>query len=176
MAKHRKRRRRYRRYLRGQANEAMGLGTLGGTTFVSVNYDESVNERTYVSSLIATHTLQNYTKGVDDGPIMVGVAHSDYTSAEIEEWVENIGSWNEGDLVNQEIAKRKIRRIGVFDSPDDATTAVVLNNGKPIRTKLGWILLQGQSLKQWAYNMGSSPLATSAPNYFIEGHVNLWPL
>ncbi len=106
---------------------------------------------------------------------MVGVAHPDYTSAEIEEWIENLGSWEEANMVQQEIGRRRIRRVGVFEDPDDPTSAVVLNDGKPIRTKCGWMLTTGQGLRMWAYNMGLVALATTDPNVHIEGHCNLWP-
>ncbi len=106
---------------------------------------------------------------------MVGVAHSDYTAAEIEEWIETTGSWDEGDLVQQEIAKRKIRRCGIFDGPSDANNTAVLNEGAARRTKCGWILNLGDGLNQWAYNMGTGDLATTSPVVRVQGHANLWP-
>ncbi len=173
----RKGRRKFRRYVRGQVNERMALGTLAGQTLIGAQYDESVNERTFVSSLVAVHSLQGMSISADDGPIMVGVAHSDYTDAEVEAFIENAASWNEGDLVGQEIGKRKVKIIGIFPSSGavDANLPQLLNAGRLIRTKLKWILLQGQSLRQWAYNVGTSALATTDPIYDVEGHVNLWP-
>ncbi len=163
-------------YLRGSVNENVVLTTLAATTVVASQFEETVNEKTFISSLVAKWSLANFTKAVNDGPIKVGVAHSDYTITEIEEWIENTGSWNQGDLVNsREIGKRLIREIGVFEAPVDAAAIVVLNDGKPIHTKLKWLLLQGQTLDLWAYNMGSSALATTAPIVACEGHANLWP-
>ncbi len=133
----------------------MSLGTLAGQTLVSALFDNVVNERTFVSSVVAKYDITNWTKGTDKGPILVGLAHSDYTDAEIEEWVEDADSWNEGNLVRQEIAKRKIRQVGVFETPDDANETLVLNDGKAIRTKCGWILLQGQTLRLWVFNLGA---------------------
>ena len=135
-----------------------------------------VNERTFVSSAKLRWALDDFTPGTDIGPVMCGLAHSDYTAAEIEEWIENAGSWNEGDLVNQEIAKRKIKLVGIFGEPGSgAGNIAVLNDGKAITTKLGWILLQGQTLDLWAYNMGTAAIATTVPQCHIEGHCNLWP-
>ncbi len=176
MAKHPKRRRRKMgRYIRGSVDESLALGTLAAKTVIAGNFDETVNERTLVSSVVARWAMINFTPGTLDGPILCGVAHSDYTDAEIEEWIENTGSWDEGDLVNQEIGGRKIRRVGIFDTPAAATQAAVLNDGKAIKTKLNWILLQGQTLKHWFYNLGTSALATTDPECSTQGHVNLFP-
>ncbi len=175
MARDKRRNRKFRRYLKGSVDETLNLGTLAPTTLVGAAFDETVNERTFVSSIRATHSLSEFTPAADRGPILVGVAHSDYSDAEIEAVIENTGSWNEGNLVQQEVAKRKVRRIGIFEIPDNATDAVVLNDGKPITTKLGWILVQGQGLRQWAYNMGTAALVTTDPAYRMQGHANLWP-
>ncbi len=165
------------KYLKGNVNETLTLGTLAALTLISAPMDETVNERTFVSSLVAAWILTKFTPGADDGPIMVGVAHSDYSDAEIEEYIENIGSWNEGDLVNtREISKRLIRKVGVFRwRATDVNDFALLAGGGKITTKLKWILNQGQTIRIWAYNMGSSALATTSPVVFTEGHVNLWP-
>ncbi len=172
-----RRRRRFRRYLRGTIDENLSLGTLAGKTVVGDDFDEVVNERTFVSSIDAVWAIAEYTAAAADGPILVGIAHSDYTDAEIEAWIESSQSWNEGDMVAQEVAKRKIRRVGMFRAPVGATAGdiQVLNEGKPIHTKCNWILNQGQTLKQWAYNVGTSALATTVPIVSAQGHANLWP-
>ncbi len=169
---------RRRRYLKGNVDEKLGLGTLAASTLISDIFDETVNERCLVSSLVASYSLDNLT--TPQGPIEFGVAHSDYTDAEIEEVIENTGSWNEGGLVEQEIAKRKIRKIGTFASSTPVTSAsttndIMFNDGKPVKTKLNWVLLQGQSLRIWAYNHSSSALTTTVPVITVAGHVNLWP-
>ncbi len=163
------------KYIRGAVDEFTALGTLAAKDAIVTAFDETVNERTLISSLVATWSLSNFTAGALVGPIMVGVAHSDYSAAEIEEWIENAGSWDEGDLVNQEIAGRKIRKIGIFEVPDGVAESRELNDGRPIKTKLNWILLQGQTLGVWAYNLGQNPLATTDPIVATEGHANLWP-
>jgi len=173
MAKHPKSRRR-RRYLKGNIDENLGLGTLASGTLISDTWDETVNERSLVSSVVASWSVDLLTS--PQGPILFGVAHSDYTDAEIEEVIENAGSWNEGDLVSQEKAKRKIRIIGQFVSEELAgTTDVRFNEGKPVKTKLNWILNQGQTLKMWAYNRSDTALATTAPVVRCSGHANIWP-
>ncbi len=164
------------KYIRGTVNETVSLGaTLASLTGVAEIFDEVVDERTLISSIVAAYSLGNWTPVAAAGPIMIGVAHSDYTLAEIEAFIETTGSWNETDLVQQEVAGRKIRRIGVFPSPRAVEDEVVLNDGKPIKTKLNWILTEGQSLQFWAYNTGTAAAATTGSVARAEGHANLWP-
>ena len=171
-----RRRRAMGRYMRGNVNEELSLGTLAGRTVVGTTFDSTVNERTFVSSIVARWAINLLTPASAVGPIMVGVAHGDYSDSEIEEWIETTGSWNEGDLVaTREIGRRLIKQIGIFEIPDDANDAVVLNDGKAIKSKLGWILNQGVTLKIWGYNTGTQPLATTVPVVKCEGHVNLFP-
>ncbi len=170
-----KKRRKFRRYIRGNVDENLALGTLGPAALAVVDFDETVNERTFVSSADISWSLSNYTPSEGDGPIVVGLAHGDYTSAEILEFIQNTGSWNEGLLVEQEIGRRKIKIVGQFDIPGAASLGAVLNDGKPIKTRLKWILNQGETLQYWGYNQGTSALATTDPDVRISGAVHLWP-
>ncbi len=166
------------RYIKGRVSEQLSLGTLAATTLVSADFDDTVTERTLVSSIVASWSMADMTEGAGIGPIMIGIAHSDYSDAEMEAVIENDQNWAEGDLVAQEVGKRKVRTIGIFPtSPGGGggTEISVLNDGKPIKTKLNWILNSGQTLALWAYNMGANPLATTIPVIRIEGHANLWP-
>ncbi len=160
------------RYLKGGVNETLVLGTLAASTLVGVDFDEAVNERTLVSSVVATYSLSDVAEAANRGPILIGLAHSDYTDAEIEAVIEMTDSWDEGNLTEREIANRKVRKITVLEAAS-ATETVVANDGKPIKTKLNWILLQGQTLRLWAYNTGTAALAAGAVR--TEGHANLWP-
>ncbi len=163
------------RYLRGSIDHTLQLSTLAAKDVIESQFTQTVNERTLISSVVAKYSMTAFTKSTGDGPIMVGLSHSDYNAAEIEEWIENSGSWNETDLVQREVAARKIRQVGIFENPVDEAATAVLNDGKPIKSKLNWIVLQGQSLNLWAYNMGSSALATTDPAVQCFGHANLWP-
>ncbi len=164
------------RYLPGDIDETLNLSNLGARTLISTQFDNVVNERTFVSSIEAIWTLAEFTPLAQDGPILVGVAHSDYTDAEIQAVIDATASWNEGDLIAQEVSHRKVRKIGIFPSPSAAqsTESVVLNDGRKIKTKLNWILLQSQTLRVWAFNMGSSVLTTGA-HVDVQGKANLWP-
>ncbi len=168
-------RRKYRKYLRGNVDETISLATLAARTLTSDIFDEVVFDRTFVSSIEARWSLDDFTPGSDIGPIMVGLAHSDYSQAEIEAFIENTGSWNEGNKISQEIARRKVKIVGIFGPAASANDVSRLKDGVSVRTVLKWILLEGQSIDLWAYNLGSNPVATTIPNVHCQGHVNLWP-
>ncbi len=164
------------KYIRGKVDETLALTTLAANTLVSVSFDETVNERTLISSIVASYSLSNFTPAADVGPFIVGVSHGDYSEAEIEEWIENAGSWNEGNLVDsREIGNRWIKEIGQLEVAEDATKTAVMNDGKPIKTKLNWILTQGQTLRLWVHNRGTAAVATTVPDVLASGHANLWP-
>ncbi len=163
------------KYIRGTIDEDLSGGTLAGKTVVGAGFDEAVEERTLISSIVATYTMADFTPTASVGPVLIGIAHGDYSDAEIEEWIESTGSWDEGDLVAQEVGNRKIRRIGQFTEPATAAQGTVLNDGKPIKTKLNWILNQGITLKFWIYNTGTAAFVTTDPRFRMQGHANLWP-
>ncbi len=176
MAKNTKRRRVMGRYIKGNVDEELGLGTLASKTLINAVFDDSVAERTLISSLVATYTMADFTAAVGDGPILVGIAHSDYSASEIEAVIEAVNSWDEADKIGLELGKRLVRKIGEFPSANiDGVGDVALNSGLPIKTKLNWILNTSQTLQLWAYNVGSSALATTSPVVRCQGHANLWP-
>ncbi len=176
-AKTRSRRRRYRKYLKGMIDHQLSLGTLTNKVLIGSNIDDDVDEKTFISSVDLSWSLKDLTIAQNDGPVIVGIAHSDYSDAEIEAVIENTGSWKEGDLVLQEIAKRKVRIVGTFENLGAAAEAAqtfVLNGGIRIKTKLGWILTTGQTLKVWAYNAGEGALSGTSELH-AYGVAHLWP-
>ncbi len=173
LAKHGRR----RRYLRGAIDHKLNLGsTLAPQTVIGSAIADVLVEEAWLSSVKATWSMDLFTTASNRGPIVVGVAHSDYTDTEIEEWIENLNSWETKDKIGQEIARRKIRMVGTFFNPPDAAGAVaLLSEGRMVRTKCGWMLGTGQTLKIWGYNSGSGALATTDPAVRVQGHANLWP-
>lgn len=151
------------------------MGGLAATTLVGTLLQDTVTEKAYCTSVKATWTLLGMTGGEDDGPLLCGWAHSDYSDAEIEAFIELATSWDTGDKISQEINRRLIRIVGTFGGPDGVGDANALNDGKPINTKLGWMINSGQTLKMWVFNLGTSALDTTTPKVFVNGHANLWP-
>lgn len=162
------------RYIKGNINETLALSTLAASALISDNFDETVNEKTFVSSIVISVSWDEVTND-STGPIVFGVAHSDYEDAEVEVVIENLGSWDTGNLISQEISKRKVRKIGQLVADQSADAAVGdyrWNNGKPLKIKLGWMLQTGDTLQLWGYNIGATLVGAS--NIRIEGHANLW--
>ncbi len=178
MAKTRRRRRRgmpMRNYIRGNLDLSIAGGTLAGNTALKQDVGDTVDDTTKVTSIVATHTWSGFTGGDNIGPVQVGVAHSDYSLAEISAYINLSTGWSQADLVSREISARKIRRIGTFQvEAASAGEISVLNDGKPIKTKLNWILSEGQTLAFWMFNTGSAAFATTDPDYNIFGHANLF--
>ncbi len=154
MVKHRATRKRTR-LIKGNVDESLALGTLANNTLVGANFGDIVQERTFALSMNATWLLRDST--ALEGGLVVGVAHSNYTDSEVEAYIENTGFWDEGDLSNQEIARRKVRVVGTFGALGED---VALNDGKPIKTVLKFILNQGATLKLFAYNRSGAALTT----------------
>ncbi len=172
----RRRRRTMGRYIRGNINLKFALGTLGAGTVLLGTPADVVEERTMITSVVARYSLSGYTGGDNIGPVAIGIAHSDYSLTEVGEWVALATGWAEGDKVSQEISNRLIRRIGIFDvEGGSAGEASTLNEGRPVKTKLNWILTTGQNVNFWVLNMGSAALATTDPDVNVQGHANLFP-
>jgi len=162
-----KRRRKRARLLKGVVTETLAIGALAANDAIGDNYDQTTEERSFMLSQEATWAIVNHTAG--EGGIIVGVAHSDYTDAEIEEFLEVSDSWNEGNLIDQERSNRgrRIKIVGIFsgDKSDD-----VLNDGKPIKTSLKFTLTSAQTLKLFAYNTSAAVLTTGTI-LVVTGHV-----
>ncbi len=163
-----RRRRRMGRYIRGVVDEGTLMGALATDIVILGPFDETVAERTLISSIVATWSLEG-TAG--EGPIVFGVAHSDYSATEVQEYLDSTLSWTEQDMIAQERGSRKVRVIGTFSG---ANATEVFNDGRPVKTKLNWMLRTGQTLDMFVLNRHSATL-TSGGVVECNGHANLWP-
>ncbi len=177
MAKHLKKRgRKFRKYLRGNIDLKIDVGTLAAQALAAQVNGDTVDEKAWLSSIVATYTLGQTTGTPGVGPLVFGLAHSDYTAAEIEEFIENAGSWGEGDKIAQEIGRRKIKIVGSFEVMAAADLGVIVfDHGRKQTTKLGWMLTSGQTFDLFIYNQGEAAFATTDPDLTMNGHANLWP-
>ncbi len=149
-----------------QFNSA-ALGTLANATLIGSDLTPVADEEYRALSLNLLWAARGATAG--EGPIVVGIAHGDYTDAEIEAWVEGTAAMSRGDLIAQEIAQRKIWRVGVFSN---LGSDEVLNDGKPIRIRMNWHVVEGDIIRQWAYNQSGAPL-TTGQNIVTNGSLHL---
>ncbi len=160
-------------YIAGNIQLDVVLTTLAAATGVLASTD-TVDDTTRVSSIRNSYSLEDFTDGAGIGPITVGVAHSDYSLAEVEAYIKLSTGWSQADMVSREISGRRIRKIGTFETKADGTVVSVLNDGKPIKTKLNWLLSEGQGLNFYGFNTGSNAVATTVPRIHVEGKANLW--
>ncbi len=155
---------------KGAVDDSLALGTLAANVAIKSDFSEVVDEKMFALSIESTWSLNGITPG--EGPIVVGIAHSDYTSAEVEEFLENQGGgWSQGDQTAMEIGRRKIRVVGAFQA---ALQDEVLNDGRPIKTKLRFTLATGKTLSAFAFNKSDGGLTTGGIMKNI-GHVWLKP-
>ncbi len=156
MAKH-GRRRRGGRVFPLRIKKTINLGTLASQDLVSDTLADTADDEIFLISADVTWSLIDLTAG--EGPLQCGLSHSAYTSAQVEEWFESQGAWDRADLVLREHARRRCRQAGTFSGNDTEET---LNEGKTIRTKLGWIAQEGETLRFWVFNDGEATLTTGA--------------
>ncbi len=125
----------------------VSVASLGAGVVVKTDNGAVVVDRVYALWAKGVWTLQSNTAG--DGPLMVGLAHGDYTAAEIEESIEATGSWDQSNRIAQEQARRKVRRVGTFDG---LLGSEKLAQGEEIFRKLGFMIEDGETISAWARN------------------------
>ncbi len=156
------------------ANDAMvpfvantPLITLADATVLTGALTNASDNEYRALSVRGTWAMRAVTAG--EGPIMVGVAHADYTVTEIKECIEAEAAMSRGDKIAREQADRLVRRIGTFANE---STDEVLNDGKPITTRLNWVIADGSQINLWAYNQSGATLTTGAV-VSINGKIRL---
>ena len=110
--------------------------------------------RTY-SALIAW-ALEGMTPG--EGPIEVGLYDSDLSVTEVKEAL-NASPTNRSAIVEREKARRPVRNSGTFRV---ANAEEVLNDGRPIYTRVLMKHSQSANLNFFAYNKSGGTLAAGS--------------
>ncbi len=110
----------------------------------------------YVISIDSTYALRGATAG--EGPIQVGWSHSDLSDTEVDEKLEAENTVR-GNIVANERAKRPVRKTAAFQV---IAAEEVLNNGMPIRSRMGWVCHEDFVPRLWAKNFSGSTLTTGA--------------
>ncbi len=163
-------RRRRGRIIKGKFQDLITLGTLAASTGIRSLLVDVADEKVFALSVEMTATKRGGTDG--EGPIDLFVAHSDYSLAEIEEYIENSASWSSGDLLAQEVGKRKVRKLGTFSGVGLSQS---LNDGMEFKTPLKFTINSGQTLVMVAYNRSGNTLTTGSI-IDMDGHVWLKPI
>lgn len=154
MVKH-KRKRSDTNFVAIPVSATITLATLADVTVLAQALTGLTQEVNLISCDL-TWSLTNATGG--EGPLIVGLSHGIYTVAQILEFIQ-ASPTNKSDLIAMERAKRKIRQVGNFvvNASDE-----VMNDSKPIRTKLRFDLDEGAELDAWVFNRSGATLTTGA--------------
>lgn len=118
-------------------------------------------------SMQMTWTYNGATGG--DGPITVGYCHSDYSVAEIKECLEAQAAVATGNKIALEQSNRLVRIVGTIRAVANAGSA--LNDGKPIKTRLNWLITVGDQVNFFAFNENTAALTTGG---VINAVGNMW--
>ncbi len=95
-----------------------------------------------------------------DSGFEFGVAHSNYTAAEVEECLEAEAAIDIGDKIELERAGRLVRTVGFMMGAPGTGAGLSFNDGKQFKTKLNWHIGIGNTLNMWIRN-GSNVVWTT---------------
>ncbi len=136
-------------------NSGLAVGALASADLIGATLLTNGPSDKYLVSGDFLVAYNDHTAG--EGPMSVGVAHGDYSDAEIEEWLEQQASLDESDKIAQEQGRRLCRKIGMFSGNE---VSEMLNNGTKIRIPLRFKLRGGELLRLWVANEDNTILAT----------------
>ncbi len=150
-------------------NGALAVGALATKDVISGNASASPTIGLRVMSVVATYTWSNLGAS-DDDALEFGWAHSDYSAAEIEEALEASATMDAGDKIAQEQANRLVRLIGTISGALAGAQGggQGFNDGKPMKTRLNWLLTPGDTMDIWVRN-GSGTVYTTGSSLQVVG-------
>ncbi len=147
------------------------VGALAAGDVTAVAITNATADKLRFITLDASYTWADIQQITDDG-MTFGLAHSDYSAAEIEECLESFTAIDLGDKVAQERSNRLVREIGTFSSVTSAAgSGAQFNDGKPVKTKLNWLMSAGDQLNIWFRN-GSGIVYVDGSSVTVNG--TLW--
>lgn len=153
-------------YRKVRVSSDLVIGALAADDVVAGAVTNVAIDKNRVTSIEWTWSLDGLTAG--EGPVQCGVAYGDYTAAEIEESLEAGGSYDLGDKIAQEQANRWVRAIGTLSAEEPR-----LNDGRPVKTRLNWLVAIGDALQVWVLNEEATVLTTGAELHVV-GHMNVY--
>ncbi len=159
---------RMRNYAKVRVSPAIEVLAMLNQAAEATNMTATMTSSGRVTSVEGTWSIDNLVAG--EGPVHVGVCHPDYSDSEIAEAIL-VQVTGPNALVEMERANRKVRIVGTFSAQVGNR---VLNDGKPIKTKLNWAFEDdGVALAMFIFNDAQQTLTTGA-FVFFEGHLNVF--
>ncbi len=151
-------------------NLQLSLSTLAADTTIILSMI-TFSDAAYMMS--ARGNWSAHDIALSTGQVRVGFAHGDFTVVEIDAYLALGAPVSKSDKTNREISTRGryIRKVGLFPFQD---IAEVLNDGRPIKTKLRWDQQQNTSLSMWAQNSSDTPLTGDAHISFNGSVYGRW--
>lgn len=170
MAKYRRRSRRRFNLRRVRLADEVQVGALASLDVISGTITNATSDPLRVVTIDCSYSLTDLGATADSGQ-EIGLSHSDYTAAEIEECLEAVGGIDRGDKVTQERANRLVRVLGQLHDSTGTGAGLDFNNGLPYKVRLNWYLSTGDTINLWIRN-GSGAVYTTGASIVVIG--NLW--
>ncbi len=136
-----------------RVNSGMSIGALASADVISAAITNNATNNMRVVSAHLAYTWADIQATIDDA-LAFGLAHGDYSAAEIEECLEAGGAMDKGDKIALEQSNRLVREVGQFSGLSGGVVGAgaAVNDGRPIKTKLNWNLSIGEALQVWVRN------------------------
>ncbi len=149
---------------------SVGVGALAAGDLIAAAITAAAADSIRIVTADLAYSMADLGATADDGQ-EIGLAHSDYSAAEIEECLESSTSIDLGDKIAQERANRLVRTLGQLHDSTGTGAGLDFNNGQPLKVRLNWVLSAGDTLNIWVRN-GSSVVYTTGASIVAIG--NLW--
>ncbi len=154
-----------------RVNSGLSIGALASADVISGAITNNATNNMRITSAHLSYSWADIQAAIDDAAAF-GLAHGDYTAAEIEECLEAGGAMDKGDKIALEHSSRLVREIGQMTGPHDTVGAgVSFADGRVVKTKLNWNLSIGEALQAWVRN-NSGVVYTTGSTLAIAG--KLW--
>ncbi len=155
----------------------LSLGTLADQAVVSTSLlGGNLTEDLYAISMDVLADIGGLTAGEGE-PALLGVAHGDYANTEIAEAL-NVILLGPGNKIEQERARRLVRKVGTFHGNDLNTQVQMKMIGRDgsrlVRIKLKFMVQSGQDLSIFVQNLSQGTLTTGAVLKFSGTAYGRW--
>ncbi len=155
MAKHQKRgRRRNSKFFVYPVETTLSLGSLSADAVLLSALTAFGITKVRLISADLTWSRKGAT--VNEGPVRVGLANNNLAIGEVAEKLDARPT-SQTDIIAMERSRRPVRDAGAFQGENANET---LNDGKVIRTKLGFVLDEGAELSIFVRNKSGASLTT----------------
>ncbi len=142
---------------------SFALTTLADQAVLSADlFSAALTEDLFVISTEITAQIRGVTAGEGD-PSTLGLAHGDYQDTEIAEAL-TVKLLGPGNKIEQERARRLVRKIGVFQASNvnvETELKMIGKGGSPNpKTKVRFVIQSAKTMKIWIQNRSGGVLTT----------------